>query len=88
MNPRPKTEQYQTEKLTLAAYLIASGKASLVGTKSIPHSRNALFLLSDKPSQQEVTDFFSGESQVSALRYAEVINTLKSAAHEERKQDG
>ena len=77
---------YETEKLVLAAYLIASGQASLLGTKPVQHSRNVVFLLSARPSADEITHFFSGAATVSALRYAETINTLKGAAYEGRKR--
>jgi len=79
---------YKTEKLTFAAYLIASGKCELVGTEPTPGSRNATFLLSKQPSDEDVSAFFTGSGQVSALRYSEVINSLKGVAYEARKGNG
>ena len=76
---------YRTEKLTFAAYLVATGKAGLQGTEPNGQSKNVLFVLSHEPSQDEITAFFSGAAQVSALRFAEAISTLKSAAYEARR---
>ena len=76
---------YKTEKLTFAAYLIASGKAELVGTESTPGSRNVTFVLSKRPSDEDISAFFTGSGQVSALRFSEVINSLKGVAYEARK---
>ena len=79
---------YKTEKLTFAAYLIASGKCDLVGTEPTPGSHNVTFLLSKHPSDNDVSAFFTGSGQVSALRYSEVINSLKGVAYEARKSNG
>ena len=81
-------QQYRTEKLTFAAYLVASGKAQLAGTEPNEGKSNVLFLLSQHPTQSDVTDFFSGSATVSALRYSEAINTLKSAAYEWKRRTG
>ncbi len=79
---------YKTEKLTFAAYLIASGKVDLVGTEPTPSSRNVTFVLSKRPSDEDISGFFTGSGQVSALRYSEVINSLKGVAYEARKGNG
>jgi len=79
---------YVTEKLILAAYLIASGKADLLSARSSPGNANVSFVLSTIPTRQEITDFFNGVAQVSALRYSEAITNLKSIAHEERRRHG
>jgi len=79
---------YRTEKLTFAAYLIASGKAQLMGTERHSSATNVLFVLSQAPSETDLTGFFSGTGQVSALRYSEAMNTLKSIAHEGRRHHG
>lgn len=76
---------YRTEKLTFAAYLIASNKAELVGAEPIAGRRSVIFTLSCPPSREEMTHFFNGTATVSALSYAEAINTLKSAAYETRR---
>ena len=81
-------EVYRTEKLTFAAYLIASGKAQLVGTEPHETGRNVIFLLSPEPDDEDVTGFFSGNAGVSALRYSEAMNTLKSVVYEGRCQRG
>jgi hypothetical protein len=83
-----KQKGYQTEKLTFAAYLIASGKAQLVGTERHGSATNVLFVLSQAPTESELTGFFNGSAQVSALRYSETMNTLKSVAYEGRRRHG
>lgn len=82
---------YKTEKLVFSAFLIASGKAELVSVEPIPGSHNVIFVLSQAPSQEIITGFFSGASQISALRYSEAITMLKGVSHEAKrtfKQDG
>ena len=76
---------YKTEKLTFAAYLIATNKCGLAGTEPTPGSRNVTFILSRHPSDEEIAAFFTGSGQVSALRYSEVISSLKGVAYEARK---
>jgi len=78
---------YKTEKLTFAAYLIASGKTELVGTEPTPGSRNVTFVLSREPSDEEISGYFNGSAQVSALRYSETISSLKGIAFESRKKN-
>lgn len=73
---------YETEKLTFAAYLIASERAELVGARPIGKGRAVAFILSKSPTLKEVTCFFNGAGTVSALRFAEAINNLKSVAYE------
>ena len=79
---------YKTEKLTFAAYLIATGKAELVGTEPTPGSRQVTFVLSKHPSDEDISAFFTGSGKVSALRFSEVINSLKGVAHETRRNNG
>ncbi len=79
---------YSTEKLTFAAYLIATDRAKLLGTNRAGAGRKVAFLLSQEPLPEEVTAFFNGSATVSALRFAEAINTLKGAAFELRKCHG
>ena len=79
---------YKTEKLTFASYLIASGKVELVGTEPTPGSRNVTFILSKKPTDEQISGFFNGSAQVSALRYSEVISSLKGIAFEARRSHG
>ena len=83
-----KPTPYRTEKLTFASYLIAAGKAELVGTEPIGNGRNVLFVLSMEPSQNDLAGFFGGAATVSALRYSETMNTLKGMAHEARRCHG
>ncbi|MCX6834943.1 MAG: hypothetical protein NTW07_07390 [candidate division Zixibacteria bacterium] len=73
---------YQTEKLTFAAYLIATDRAELLGAQPIAKGRAVAFLLSKSPTPDDVTSFFNGSGVVSALRFAEAINNLKSVAYE------
>ncbi|MEW5794851.1 MAG: hypothetical protein AB1772_00690 [Candidatus Zixiibacteriota bacterium] len=88
MTMKTELAPYQTEKLTFAAFLIASGRAELIGIQPIGHSKNVSFLLSSTPTDEEITAFFSGTAQVSALRYAECIGTLKAVAYEGRSRHG
>ena len=76
---------YQTEKLTFAAYLIASDRAELLGAQPIGKGKAVAFTLSQAPSSDEITAFFNGSGTVSALRFAEAMNTLKSVAYEVKK---
>ncbi|MFH1374366.1 MAG: hypothetical protein ABII79_11270 [bacterium] len=77
---------YKTEKLILAAYLIAAGKCELIGTEPTPGSRMVTFVLSKQPSDEDVSAFFTGSAVISALRYAESINSCKGVAYEARKR--
>lgn len=81
-------QHYETEKLTFAAFLVATQKAELVGTKPLGRGKGVIFVLSKAPSSEEVTAFFNGSAQVSALRFSETINMLKSAAYEGLKCSG
>lgn len=81
--PKQKTSQvYESEKLIFSAWLVATGKATLKGTRATGNGRQVAFILSYTPTTEEIASFFSAEATVSALRYAEAISTLKSAAHE------
>lgn len=73
---------YETEKLTFAAYLIASDRAELLDARPIGKGRAVAFILSKAPTPDDVTCFFNGAGSVSALRFAEAINNLKSVAYE------
>jgi len=77
-----KTGRYRTEKLTFAAYLIASGKARLMRTEPTGLGRQVSFVLDAIPSAEDIGNFFNGCATISAIRYAEALNLLKSAAHE------
>lgn len=79
---------YESEKLIFCAWLIATGKARLIGTKPTGNGRQVAFLLSHVPSDKEVAEFFGGTATVPALRYAETIANLKSAAYEGIRRDG
>ncbi|GEM_PF-3114128 len=79
---------YRTEKLTFAAYLVAAGKAELVGCEPNGYNRNVVFVLSTTPTENDLTGYFNGNATVSALGYAEAINTLKSVAYEVRRRHG
>lgn len=82
---RSNPAHYKTEKLTFAAYLIVALKAELVGVAPMSNSRNCLFILSKTPNSEQVTGFFNGTAKVSALKYAEAVNSLKSIAYEARR---
>lgn len=79
---------YETEKLTFAAYLIATEKAELIGASPVGKGKTVTFLLSKIPSNEDVTSFFNGAGTVSAIRFAEAINTLKSVAYEVKRCHG
>lgn len=76
---------YKTQKLPFASFLIVSGKAELVGVEPTPGSRNVTFILSRQPSDEEISAFFTGSGQVSALRYSESLNCLKGVAYEAKR---
>ncbi len=79
---------YQTEKLIFAAYMIAAGKAELVGTHPLKRGKGVFFVLSTPPSSEDLTTFFNGSAFVSALKFAETINSLKSVAYEVLRCNG
>jgi len=79
---------YETEKLTFAAYLIATNRAELIGARPIGRGKAVTFLLSKSPSNEDVTSFFNGAGTVSAIRFAESINSLKSVAYEVQRCQG
>ena len=79
---------YETEKLTFAAYLIASNRAELLGARPMGKGRAVAFILSNTPTPEDVTCFFNGAGTVSALRFAEAINNLKSVAYEVQRCRG
>ena len=76
---------YKSEKLTFCAWLIAVGKATLVGTEPTGYGKQMFFILSKCPTEKEVSEFYSGEGIVSALEYSEVMARLKSIVYERRK---
>lgn len=78
----PHPSGYETEKLTFAAFLIASDRADLLSAHPIGRGRAVAFILTKAPSPEDVTCFFSGSGTVSALRFAEAMNNLKSVAFE------
>jgi len=84
-NCNQNKQTYETEKLTFAAYLLASGKSELKEAKPVTRSNIVLFVLSPPPSNEDITNFFNGTGQVSALKFSEAMNTLKSAAYEIRR---
>ncbi len=86
MRKQTENQTYQTEKLTFAAYLIASNKADLIGTQSSGTAKNVIFVLSATPTENDTMQFFNGTGTVSALRYSEALNTLKSAAYEAKRR--
>ncbi len=79
---------YQTEKLIFAAYMIAADKAELVGAYPLKRGKGVIFVLSAPPSSEDLTMFFNGSALVSALRFAEMINSLKSVAYEVLRCNG
>jgi hypothetical protein len=81
-----KREQYKTEKLIFAAYLIAADRAKLIGTTPNGDGRTVTFRLTNPPTDEDIAAFFNGSAQVSALRFAEALNTLKGIAYEARRR--
>ena len=76
---------FETEKLNLAAYLIASGSAELVRTYQSSSGAPVTFALSRWPSQETIASFFTGTGVVSALKYSEALTNLKSAVFETKR---
>jgi hypothetical protein len=82
---KSKSDLYETEKLTFAAYIVASGKARFISTSPVPGSKIVSFILSNPPADGDVDNFFSGKAMVSAIKFAAALNTLKSAAFEAKR---
>ena len=76
-------KNYETQRLSLAAFLMAANHATLVSVRRAAGAQNVSFVLSKTPAKNVVDEFFSGAAQVSALRYSEAIHTLKGAIYEE-----
>ena len=83
----PKTN-YQTDKLSLAAYLVAAGIARLSGVLPIDGSAKVAFRLSEAPSPEQLARYFSGEATVSALRFSDTLSNLKAAVFEAKRATG
>lgn len=81
-NRKQNQGNYETEKLTFAAYLIATERAELIAAKPMGKGKAVAFLLSKRPTSDDLTSYFNGTGTVSALRFAETINTLKSVSYE------
>lgn len=73
---------YNTEKTAFAAYLIASDKATLIKALRSPHNNQVYFYLTKEPSPDDVTSYFNGTAKVSALRFAQELQNLKSVMYE------
>ena len=76
---------WQTDKLALAAYLIANGFTSLVRAYVVDSSGRVRFALSSEPTPKQLADFFNGTGKVSALDYDNVCTSLKAAIFEARR---
>ena len=74
------TKSFVTQDLHLAAYLLATGKAKLQSVVD-GNSWKKTFELNPHPSDESISDFYSGAAQVSALRYSESLRSLKAAAN-------
>ena len=79
---------YQTDKLSLAAYLVAAGIAQLAGVSPIEGSGKVAFRLSEAPSPEQLARYFSGEATVSALRFGDALSNLKAAVFEAKRAAG
>jgi len=87
MAKRTKTvaTQYETEKLNLAAYLIASDATALVRAYCPENGHVVVFTLSPAPSPEQISAFFNGSGQVSALSYNNALSNLKAAVFEAKR---
>jgi len=74
-------DTYQTDKITFAAYLIATGKSELVNVLSNGTDRRVTFVLAPTPTVSDIAAFFDGNAQVPAINYSETINELKRQAY-------
>ena len=76
---------WNTVKLNLAAFLIAADIAQLVETHCSPASSSVTFRLSQEPTPEQLTSFFSGTGQVSALAFSNALTNLKAAVFEAKR---
>jgi hypothetical protein len=74
-------DTYQTDKITFAAYLIATGKSELVKVLSNGTDKRVTFVLAPTPTVSDIAAFFDGNAQVPAINYSEAINELKRQAY-------
>ena len=79
---------YQTDKLSLAAYLIAADMAQLAGVAPVEGSSRVAFRLSEAPTPEQLARYFSGEATVSALRFSDTLSNLKAAIFEAKRATG
>lgn len=82
--PTPKVA-WETEKLNLAAYLIAANFAELVEAYRPSAGSSVTFRLSQKPTPEQIASFYSGSGEVSALFYSNVLMNLKAAVFEAKR---
>jgi len=76
---------YETHKLALAAFLIASGKAKLLSASLLSDGATVVFHLSEQPSDTDIATFFNGSATVSALRLVESMTNLKNVVFETKR---
>ena len=81
MRKETQQTQFRTTKMALAAYVLATGRATLIGTEPDEGSSRVSFLLSQTPTKEEITSYYSGSGTVSALRYWEALSSLRAAAY-------
>lgn len=76
---------WETQKLNVAAFLIATNIAELVETYRPPASSSVTFRLSQEPTPEQLASFFNGTGQVSALAYNNALTNLKAAVFEAKR---
>jgi len=79
------TNSYETDKLNLAAYLIASGAVDLVRAYCPGSGSIVMFVLSRTPTENQISSFFNGTGMVSARKYADTLANLKAAVFEAKR---
>lgn len=79
-----KPTRYETHDLALAAFLIASESTRLTDIASNGDGRKR-FIFDPPPDKETLIRFYSGESQVSARRFAEALSSLKGSGYTMRE---
>jgi hypothetical protein len=73
-----KISNYTTEDIYLTAYLLSANICSLVRIDDL-HGQRKSFILHPSPSQDEITNFYTGSGKVSALELCSRLRSLKAA---------
>ncbi len=74
---------YETEDIYLAAYLTSSGICQLVSINDF-NGWKKKFVLNPVPREEQITGFYTGTGQVSALELCSRMRSLKAAVKVKR----